>query len=105
MKIQGDESQDLAAGTDGSPRPAQARSKATTLGLHFGALVHSIAKQLSDQGVRMDIETQAKATMWQKDADAITRLAVRQLLPEAAARGARKKLLKKIIREIENGKK
>lgn len=75
-----------------------------TLALNFGALCHPIAKQLKDQGVRMNVGIRGSATIWQKDADAITRLAVRQLLPDAAARSARKKLLKKIIRGIEQGK-
>jgi len=72
-----------------------------TLGLHFGALCHPIAKQLKDQGVTMNVGIRGSASIWQKDADAITRLAVRQLLPDSAARGARQKLLKTIIRGIE----
>lgn len=69
--------------------------------LHFGALCHPIARQLRDCGVRMNVGIRGSATIWQNDADAITRLAVRQLLPESAARNARKKLFKKIIRDIE----
>lgn len=71
------------------------------LGIHFGALCHPIAMQLRDQGVRMNAAIRDSATIWQHDADAITRLAVRQLLPYSAARNARQKLLKKIIRGLE----
>lgn len=70
------------------------------LTLHFGALCHPIAKQLRDQGVRMNVAIRSSVSIWQKDADAITRLAVRQLLPETATRNARRKLLKKVIRGI-----
>ena len=77
----------------------------TTLALHFGALCQPLAKQFRDQGIRMNIGIRGSATIWQKDADAITSLAVRQLLSDSAARNARQKLLKKIIRGLEsNGK-
>jgi len=72
------------------------------LHLHFGALCHPIAKQLKDQKVTMNVGVRGSVRIWQEDADAITRLAVRQLLPESAARAARKKLLKRIIRGIES---
>jgi hypothetical protein len=71
------------------------------LALDFGALVHPLAKQLKDAGVRFNVGIRGSVSIWQKDADAITRLAVRQLLPDAAARSARRKLLKKIIRGLE----
>ncbi len=83
-----------------SPRPAQPQGKAM-LALHFGAICHPLAKQLMEQGVRMNAGIRGSASIWQKDADAITRLAVRQLLPDSAARNARRKLLKRIIRGIE----
>jgi len=73
----------------------------TTLALDFGALCRPIHKQLRDQGVRMTVDIRGSSAIWQKDADAITRLAVRQLLPDSAAWSARKKLLKKIIRGLE----
>lgn len=79
----------------------QTENKKATLALDFGALCHPLAKQLKDQGVRMNVAIRGSAGIWQKDADAITRLAVRQLLPDSAAQNARKKLLKKIVRGIE----
>lgn len=76
-------------------------AKKSPLTLDFGALCHPLAKQLKDQRVRMNVGIRGSITIWQKDADAITRLAVRQLLSDSAACIARKKLLKKIIYGIE----
>lgn len=78
------------------------RAKTATIALHFGALCHPLTKQLKDQGVRMNVGLRGSTRIWQADADAITRLAVRQLLPDSAARNARKKLFKKIVRGLEN---
>jgi hypothetical protein len=69
--------------------------------ISFGALCHPTAKQLKEQGVTMNVGMRGSCGTWQKDADAITRLAVRHLLPESATRNARQKLLKNIIRGIE----
>lgn len=66
-----------------------------TIHIKFGALCDSITKQLRAQGYRLKV-----SASYQKDADAITRLAVRGLLPAAQANAARKRLMKDIGAEL-----
>lgn len=66
-------------------------------GLHFGAMAESISDQLSAQGFNAE---PADLLHWQKDSDAITRLAVRRLLPESQAHNARKRLMKLIVKGV-----
>lgn len=66
-----------------------------TLQIVFGALSESIAKQLSAQGYRLK-----SSALYQKDADAITRLLIRGLIPESQANDARKRLMKSIGDEL-----
>lgn len=68
------------------------------IALHFGALCHPIAKQLKDAKVRF---SKADAEVWQKNADAITMLRIHGLLPDSASRAAHKRLMKKIVSQIE----
>lgn len=63
------------------------------LELVFGALVPPIAQQLAAIGISA---TKKDLKHWQADADAITRLAVRGLIPSGAVRSARQKLIRKI---------
>lgn len=53
--------------------------------VRFGALAPSLAQQLDRKP--SDVE------LWQRDADAITRLRLRGLISERVARDARKRLL------------
>lgn len=61
----------------------------------FGALCDPIDKQLREQGHPLKA-----ASIFQKDADALTWLSVRGLLPDAQVRQARKKLLRRIVDEL-----
>lgn len=61
----------------------------------FGAVCDPIDKQLREQGHPLKT-----ASVFQKDADALTRLAVRGLLTDAQVRQARKKLLRRIVDEL-----
>lgn len=65
------------------------------LELTFGAMAPDIAQQLAYQGLTAKPRA---IDHWQKDADAITRLAVRGILSDAAKSAARRKLLKTILR-------
>lgn len=60
----------------------------------FGALAEPIIEQLRRQGFVAHYGVQADT--WQKDADAITRLAVRGLISETTASSARRRLTKTI---------
>ena len=66
--------------------------------ISFGAMVAPIAEQLSVQGYVARDKTHLAA--WQKDADAITRLAVRGLLAPTYSRSARTRLLKMICADV-----
>lgn len=69
---------------DPKPMPREPRE---TVELFFGALAPPIAKQLAGMTVaRSDVKH------WQLDADAITRLAVRDLIPGSAVKAARQKV-------------
>jgi hypothetical protein len=64
--------------------------------IHLGALAPTLTQQFADAGVRMNPTLLAH---WQKDQDAIARLAVRGLLSDTEARKARERLCKKIRAE------
>lgn len=72
-------------------------TKGNTLLIHFGALADKIDNQLATRGLSADPKTIAH---WQKDADAISRLSIRDLLTESQTRMARQKLLKTICRTV-----
>lgn len=59
----------------------------------FGALSPSTAEQVKSQGLKI---FEFNAEVLQLDADAITHLAVRRILPDAVVRQARQRLVKRI---------
>ena len=65
--------------------------------IDFGAMAPKIAEQIAAAKLTADKDGIAHC---QKDADALTRLAVRGLLPDSAIRNGRKKLMKHIIRYV-----
>ena len=67
------------------------------LQIDFGAMAPKIAEQITAVGLTADKDGIAHC---QKDADALTRLAVRGLLPDSAIRNGRKKLMKHILRYV-----
>lgn len=73
-------------------------AKQAKIAIHFGALCDPIATQLSEAGVRFYKE---QCEVWQKNANAITRLAAHQILPDSATHAARKRLMKKIVKQLE----
>lgn len=64
------------------------------LGIAFGGMAKPIREQLRDQGM-----TAAKQLLdqWERDAGAITRLAIRCVLSESEVSRARRRLLKDIL--------
>lgn len=70
------------------------------LNIHFGALVSSIAEQLADQGIVYGVSMKDAVLHFQMDADAITRLSVRLLLPDGEVRKLRQKLMKRITTAV-----
>jgi len=58
------------------------------ISLSFGATAPPLSEQLNNFGFG-----EKKLERWQKDADAITRLSVRELITETEAKKARKRLL------------
>lgn len=68
--------------------------------VEFGALSRPLADQISHLGFNKD-----DVEHWQKDADAITRLCVRQLIAEGESKRAMKKLISKIESAYRQGKK
>lgn len=69
------------------------------MNLDFGALSEPLADQLRAHHVTLRAEA---ISHFQQDADAITRLAIRQLLPDATVRAARKKLMKRLVKGLES---
>lgn len=63
------------------------------INISFGALAPTIAEQLEKQNVGVEPE---RLEHFQKDADAISRLHVRGLIPDSVAKNIREKLMKKI---------
>lgn len=76
----------------------QARPEPREIGLSFGALSDPLAQQLADQGVR--VPPLDKMEHFQRDADALVRVSIRGLIPDAQVRAARKKLMKRITAAI-----
>jgi hypothetical protein len=64
------------------------------IAITFGAFAPRISEQLEQHGMKART---ADVVAWQRDAEAITRLAVRGLLTEAGGSAARRKLLRKIL--------
>ena len=67
------------------------------LQIDFGAMAPKISEQITVAGLTADKDGIAHC---QKDADALTRLAVRGLLSDSAIRNGRKKLMRHIIRYV-----
>jgi hypothetical protein len=68
--------------------------KKKTLSLHFGAMAPKLAEQIPD-----DVCVDAGDLLhWQKDADAITRLAIRGVITDSQARAGRQKLVQRIAK-------
>ncbi|CAB4147278.1 hypothetical protein UFOVP509_22 [uncultured Caudovirales phage] len=60
------------------------------IGLSFGALAEPLSTQLGRQGVKAP---RGMVRMWQRDADAITRLVLRRYLSSTQADKSRRKLM------------
>lgn len=76
-------------------------SKMKEAAILFGATADPIKQQLAAQ---FFAASDSDCEWWQRDADAITRLDVSDLLPRSAVLNARKKLMKRIasnIRELD----
>lgn len=67
------------------------------LTLQFGAMAPKLAEQL-DGIARLP---KSLLSAFQQDADAVTRLAVRGLLPDGETAKARKRLLKRVAAQVE----
>lgn len=69
-----------------------------TVTIRFGAMAPPIRAQLEEQHI-MGIP-HSLITSFQHDADALTRLAVRGMLPDRAVTAARKRLIQRIRKQI-----
>ena len=71
----------------------------------MGALVPSIQRQLDEQGIwgNLPEDSRKKVDHLNQDSDAITRLAVREIITSGEAAKSRKRLMKKITATIQNG--
>ncbi len=67
------------------------------LQIDFGAMAPKLKEQIKAADLKADSDGIEHC---QKDADALTRLAVRGLLPDSAVRNGRKKLMKHILRYV-----
>lgn len=65
--------------------------------LRLGVMADRLVAQLRAQGLKSKA---ADRMAWQKDADAITRLLMRSLMPEKAATRAREKLMRRIEKGV-----
>lgn len=74
----------------------------TDLVLEFGALSNSIIEQLYDQN--LSLKKGQDAVYLQRDADAITRCLVNGLISQSVGQQARKRLLKRICKIVEQKK-
>lgn len=63
------------------------------IGLQFGALAPPLDEQLVEQGIAAGVRNLRQL---QQDADAVSRLAVRQILTEAEADKARQRIIKRV---------
>lgn len=68
--------------------------------LSFGALSEPLKKQLAEQGLRMKSKY---LQHFQKDADALSRLHIRGLIPDSEVRKIRQKLMKSITKKLLEG--
>jgi len=73
--------------------------KDRTIQISLGAIAPKIITQLDEQGIVCDLEV---IKHLQRDADAIARLSIQGFIPDAVAHTARKKLVKKIEKAIED---
>lgn len=71
------------------------------IAITFGAMAPKIREQIKSAGLTADM---VGITHCQSDADALTRLAIRGIIPESAVSAGRKKLLKHILRYINTTK-
>lgn len=72
--------------------------KPTTLAIRFGAMAPTLRAQLLEQkviGIPYSV-----LTTFQHDADALTRLSIRGLLPARTVSAARQRLIKRICKQI-----
>ena len=67
------------------------------LKIEFEAMAPKIREQIKSAGLTADM---VGITHCQLDADALTRLAIRGIIPESAVSSGRKKLLKHVLRYI-----
>jgi len=68
--------------------------------IELGALSEPLTDQLG-RNIKLTPEQRKEAGIYDKDADAISRLYIRGLIPESQADNARRKLLKKIERLLD----
>ncbi len=84
------------------PAPAPGRGgggvSTRNLRIQLGALCPPIDEQLWDQGLRLDMDTTARALL-QRDTHEVTRLLVRGILTEAEAHKARKRIMQIIKKQ------
>jgi hypothetical protein len=66
------------------------------IGIHFGAMAPPLKEQLKE--FNLDDNS---LEHFQKDAEAIVRLAIRGIIPDSVKSSANKRLLKNIVRKIE----
>lgn len=70
------------------------------IGIHFGALADPIVDQLKQQGIELDAADIEVFKFFQEDAKSLTRVYIRGLFPQSAVENARRKLMKKIIKYL-----
>jgi len=68
--------------------------------IELGALAEPLVDQL-ERNFKLTQDQRKEAGIYDKDADAISRLYIRSLIPESQADNARRKLLKKIERLLD----
>lgn len=73
------------------------------LELKFGATVDPLVEQLKSAGVKVGFVTQLFVEDFQRDADAILRLWIKDMLSDTEAKSARTKLNHKIIECLKKG--
>lgn len=67
--------------------------------IDFGVAVPRISEQLSAQGIRYDSRA---CIQWQRDAEALLRLYIRGMLPAGEMVKARRRIMRRIVRELES---
>ena len=68
------------------------------VGISFGAMADPLKDQLKSQGLKMGAE---KCNHFQLDIDALIRLSIRGVLCDSDANRTRRKLMKRILAEVE----